>query len=78
MSRKAGGIAFRREETIAEEVIALYGKLRAAVQKKDISDAAGAIAAVQKICTAEKEISAEATAAGQALANAFAFGSGVR
>lgn len=71
---KQAGSLSRREETIAEEVIALYGKLRAAVQKKDISDAAGAIAAVQKICTAEKkEISAEATAAGQALANAFAF-----
>ena len=71
---KQAGSLSRREETIAEGVIALYGKLRAAVQKKDISDAAGAIAAVQKICTAEKkEISAEATAAGQALANAFAF-----
>ena len=71
---KQAGSLSRREETIAEGVIALYGKLRAAVQKKDISDAAGAIAAVQKICTAEKkEISAEAAAAGQALANAFAF-----
>lgn len=71
---KQAGSLSRREETIAEGVIALYEKLRAAVQKKDISDAAGAIAAVQKICTAEKkEISAEAAAAGQALANAFAF-----
>ena len=71
---KQAGSLSRREETIAEGVIALYGKLRAAVQKKDISDATGAIAAVQKICTAEKkEISAEAAAAGQALANAFAF-----
>ena len=71
---KLAGALSRREETIAEGVIALYGKLRAAVQKKGISDAAGAIVAVQKICTAEKkEISAEAAAAGQALANAFAF-----
>lgn len=71
---KQAGSLSRREETIAEGVIALYGKLRAAVQKKDISDAAGAIAAVQKICVAEKkEISAGAAAVGQALANAFAF-----
>ncbi len=71
---KLAGALSRREETIAEGVIALYGKLRAAVQKKGISDAAGAIVAVQKICTAEKkEISAEAAAVGQALANAFAF-----
>ena len=71
---KLAGALSRREETITEGVIALYGKLRAAVQKKDISDAAGAIAAVQKICTAgKKEISAEAAAVGQALANAFAF-----
>ena len=71
---KLAGSLSRREETIAEGVIALYGKLRAAVQGKDISDAAGAIGAVQKICAAEKkEISAEASAAGQALANAFAF-----
>ena len=71
---KQAGSLSRREETIAEGVIALYGKLRAAVQKKGISDAAGAIVAVQKICVAEKkEISAEAAAVGQALANAFAF-----
>lgn len=71
---KLAGALSRREETITEGVIALYGKLRAAVQKKGISDAAGAIVAVQKICTAEKkEISAEAAAVGQALANAFAF-----
>ena len=71
---KAAGSLSRREETIIEGVIALYGKLRAAVQKKNVSDAAGAIAAVQKICAEEKkEISAEAAAAGQALANAFAF-----
>lgn len=71
---KLAGALSRREETITEGVIALYGKLRAAVQKKGISDAAGAIVAVQKICVAEKkEISAEAAAVGQALANAFAF-----
>lgn len=71
---KLAGALSRREETITEGVIALYGKLRAAVQKKGISDAAGAIAAVQKICVAEKkEISAEAASVGQALANAFAF-----
>lgn len=71
---KLAGALSRREETITEGVIALYGKLRAAVQKKGISDAAGAIAAVQKICVAEKkEISAEAASVGQALANAFSF-----
>lgn len=71
---KLAGALSRREETITEGVIALYGKFRAAVQKKGISDSAGAIAAVQKICTVEKkEISAEAAAVGQALANAFAF-----
>lgn len=71
---KLAGALSRREETITEGVIALYGKLRTAVQKKGISDAAGAIAAVQKMCAAEKkEISAEAAAAGQALANAFVF-----
>lgn len=71
---KLAGALSRREETITEGVIALCGKLRAAVQKKGISDAAGAIAAVQKICVAEKkEISAEAASVGQALANAFAF-----
>lgn len=52
---KQAGSLSRREETIAEGVIALYGKLRAAVQKKGISDAAGAIVAVQKICVAEKK-----------------------
>lgn len=71
---KLAGALSRREETITEGVIALYGKFRAAVQKKGISDSAGAIAAVQKICTVEKkEISAEAAAVGQALVNAFAF-----
>lgn len=71
---KLAGSLSRREETVMEGVIALYGGLRSAVQKKGIADAAGAIAAVQKMCAAEKkEISAEATAVGQAFDNAFTF-----